>query len=93
MRDLYGRHRAAQNGNILDAPQVYESVSTIKDMTETKYSRYYNTGSAPCAVHKETIVRDQDDHVVRYVHEIAITPWDTRETALYVPINECWNLK
>lgn len=93
MRDFYGRLRAAQNGNILDAPQVYETISTINGTTETKYSRYYNTGDTPCAVHKETIVKDQSGNIIQYKHEISMTTWDTRETALYVPINECWNLK
>lgn len=92
MRDYYGRRRAAQNGNPLDAPMRYETEITSSGNTEIIYTRFENNGDKPCAIWKETVTKDNDGNTTAYKHEYAFEPWANRTTATYVPINDCWTI-
>lgn len=63
MRDLFGRHRAAQNGNPIDAPVPYQvdiSSTEASGVTTTiQYIRFFNT--TPCGIQRKTIVTQADD--------------------------------
>lgn len=93
MRDFFGRTRSAQHEDqSVDAPMPFEKETVVSGDTETVYTRFFDKGDLPCAIWKQTSVKNADGVVTSYKHEYAFAPWATRTAANYVPINECWNL-
>lgn len=89
MRDIYGRMRTSQLDD--DVPVPYEVETVTDSTTVTKYTRFFDAGTKPCGIQKETTTTDSS--TTNTVLEFAFAPWADRATATYVPINECWNVK
>ena len=93
MRDFYGRLRAAQNGNPMDAPMVYEIDAETTDETTIRYIRF-ESSDEPIAIWKETEIKDADGNLSYFKREFAMAKWEDRakNTTTYVPINKCWEV-
>lgn len=91
MRDFFGRTRSAQHQDAtVDAPRPYEQETVVSGTTEVVYTRFFDKGDQPCAIWKQTYVKNEDGVVTSYKHEYAYQPWADRATTTYIPINDCW---
>ena len=94
--DYYGTLKGGNMYTTGETPRDLERETTVSSGTSTttltRYTRYFNNGTQPCAIKKEVTVLDSSGYEVSYKASIANAPWNNRTTATYVDINECGKL-
>lgn len=97
--DMYGRRRAGQTSNPVDAPMPYQikcetsTDSGTGEKTVIRYTRFSGDDLNKIGLWRETTKFDSQGNITDFKHEFAVDFWSnvTLNTVTWVPINDCWD--